>query len=75
MIVAQRSLAAQRKQIECRILLFAQSSGPEVAPLAQDVVEGRLYAVTMNSIWSGSQDEITPFSYAYILVPLMVLNS
>ena len=55
MIVAQRTLAAEGHQVERRILLLAQSSGPEVAPLAQNTVDGRFDAAYLNSMSAVAQ--------------------
>jgi hypothetical protein len=73
-IVSQRSLPAERHQVERRILLLAQSSGPEVAPLAQDVVDGRVDAVYMNTHEQGAQDMNQPFNSANGQILLIVLN-
>ena len=44
-VVSQGSLAALGHQVERRILLHFQTSRPEVAPFAQDRIDGRFHAV------------------------------
>ena len=63
MIVTQRPLAAEGHQVERRILLLAQSSGPEVAPLAQNTVDGRFDAAYLNSMSAVAQDFRYPLTF------------
>ena len=73
-VIAEITHAAMGQKVELRILLLAQSSGPEVAPLAKNTVDGRFDDVYMNSVSALLQDMNSPFSFANSSIPPMVLN-
>ena len=49
LVVAQFPVAAMRDEVERRILLFPESSGPQIAPFAQNVIDGRLDGDIVNT--------------------------
>jgi hypothetical protein len=49
LVVAQFPVAAVRDEVERRILLFPESSGPQIAPFAQNIIDGRFDGDTMNT--------------------------
>ena len=63
MIVAEAAFAAVCHEIERRILFVAQSARPEVAPFAQEIIDSRLDAVSMNSNCRTWQDVFLLFGF------------
>lgn len=49
-VVAQGSVATVRHEVELRVLLVLQPSGPEITPLPKDFVDCRLDRVTVNTV-------------------------
>lgn len=50
LVEAERALAALGEQVERGILLLVETTGPEVAPLEEDVVDSRVDAGYLNSV-------------------------
>ena len=58
-IVSQRTLAAERHEVEGRMRLFAQTSKPEITPFAQNTVDRRFYSVYVDTLHQMTQVEIS----------------
>lgn len=57
-VEAERTLAAKGEEIEGRIRPPVEPAGPEVSPVEKNAVDGRCYAVTLNSVNSPVQARI-----------------
>ena len=49
LVVTKFPVAAVRNQVERRILLFPESSGPQIAPFTQYIIDGRFDADILNT--------------------------
>ena len=61
-VVAQGAATAMRDQVESRVLRGLQAARPEVSPLAQNAVDRRFDAATMNSVQTISQLPTLPLA-------------
>ena len=74
-VKSQLAVAAVRHEVECRIAAFCQSARPEMPPLAENVVNGCVHAVHINTIRPTGSSTISAGSHQSHHPEILLLSS